>query len=105
MIFRHVHSVVLKGQNIAFDGFADVHDGGLPTLTLGNAPGKTRALGHPKAIVTRIYDHLSHGETILDVPEKLNTNDSQFQGTCGNAKGQMAGDRIRSRIAKILGAG
>ena len=44
MIHRDLDPVVFKAENVAFDGFADVHDGSLPAffgLSVRESQGKT----------------------------------------------------------------
>ncbi len=69
MLLWYRKTVLLKGENVALDGFPDVLDGSLPALALRNAARKTRALCHPEAIFTGINDYLSHGSRIPCVRE------------------------------------
>lgn len=61
MLRWHRQPVVLKSEHVAFDGFADVRDGGLATLALRDAAREAGALGHPEAVFAGINNHLSHG--------------------------------------------
>lgn len=52
--------VVLKGEDVAFDRLADVLDGVLPAIALGNASGEAQALGDPKTVFAWVKNYLSH---------------------------------------------
>ena len=69
MLLWHRQAVVLQGEDVAFDGLADVGDGGLAVFALGDAAGKTRTLGDPETVFARINDDLSHGRRITVASE------------------------------------
>src|SRR4029077_15588867 len=62
-VWRNSKSVLLKRENVPFDRFADVFNGSFLRISLADATRQTRTFRHPKAVLTGIEDHLSHGIT------------------------------------------
>jgi hypothetical protein len=57
---RNGEFVLLKGSNIAPDGFSDVGNRHLFGMALTDAAGQAGALGDPIPIFARVNDDLSH---------------------------------------------
>lgn len=64
MLRWHRQSVILEGEDIALDGFADVLDRGFASVALRDAARKAGALGNPEPVLARIEEDLSHAERI-----------------------------------------
>ncbi len=69
MLLWHGKAIIFQRENIAFDRFTNVGDGGFPAVALGNAARKTWALGHPEPVLTGINDYLSHDGNITARPK------------------------------------
>jgi hypothetical protein len=87
MLLWHRKTIVLEGENVPLNCFADVRDGSLAAVALRNAAWKTRALGNPKAVLTGINEYLSHGRR---VPARLESSTQRIVAGDGNAERRKA---------------
>jgi N-acetylmuramoyl-L-alanine amidase-like protein/Ig-like domain-containing protein len=60
----------LKGENISINRFPDVHDRLFAAFALRNTAREARTFSNPKAIFTRINNHLSHSGRLPDLARK-----------------------------------
>ena len=99
MLLRHRQTVIAQGEHVTLDGFADVRDGGLAALTLGNAAGQTRTFSHPESVLAGINNDLSHGRRIRARSGKLNAKDFVPAMNCEDQRH----DHLRKQPPQPLG--
>ena len=64
MLRWHRESIILKREDVALDGFADVLDPGFACVALRDAAWKAGALGNPEPVLAGVEEDLSHAQRI-----------------------------------------